>query len=192
MGKAIKAVVFDCFGVLAADSWEVFLDELPVSADTAKAREIRHAYDAGIISKTDFEDQIKIATGQVFVGVEDGGAKVIKNYKLLNYIRDLRLRGYKIGILSNVASNWLRESFLNYNEQALFDDFVLSYEIGLIKPDPQVFKLSAKRLKVPISSIVLVDDKTAYCLAAQNVGMSTVLYQSFKQCRQDLELILNS
>jgi HAD superfamily hydrolase (TIGR01509 family) len=190
MGQAIQAIVFDCFGVLATDYWEVFLDSLPASADIEKAREIRRAYDNGLIVKVEFNKQIELATGSQFIGAEDEDAKIAKNHKLLSYIRDLRLRGYKIGILSNVASNWLRESFLDKDEQALFDDFVLSYEIGLIKPDPQVFKLTANRLKIPITSIALIDDKSAYCQAAQKVGMSTVLYRNFNQCRRDLELLL--
>jgi putative hydrolase of the HAD superfamily len=190
MGRKIEAIIFDCFGVLAKDTWEAFLDSLPEGTAVENARQARHAYDAGLISRAEYSRRIKAATGQLFVGVEDSDAKVAKNDKLLTYIRGLRERHYKISILSNAASNWIREEFLDINEQALFDDFVLSYEIGMVKPDPQLFALSAERLHVTPSAAVLVDDKERYCQAAQDFGMSAVLYRNIKQCHQELEKLL--
>jgi HAD superfamily hydrolase (TIGR01509 family) len=183
MKRKVEAIIFDCFGVLANDTWEAFLDNLPEESAVENARQARHAYDAGLISGAEYSRRIKVATGQLFVGVEDKGAKVAKNDKLLAYIRELRRRHYKIGILSNAASNWIREEFLDIDEQALFDDFVLSYEIGMVKPEPQMFALSAEHLHVAPSAAVLVDDKERYCQAAQDFGMSAVLYQDVKQCR---------
>jgi len=190
MAGTIQAIIFDCFGVLATDSWEAFIDNLPSGADKAAARQARHAYDAGLINKVEHKRLIKIATGREFIGAEDGGVKVAKNHKLLTYIRELRRRQYKIGMLSNAASNWLREEFLSLNEQSLFDDFSLSYELGIVKPEPRIFMISTERLCVAPSAAVLVDDKERYCQAAQNVGLQAVLYRNYEQCRRELEILL--
>jgi putative hydrolase of the HAD superfamily len=190
MVQTIKLIMFDCFGVLATDSWEAFIDSLPAEADVAQAREARRAYDAGLIDKYKYGQLIKLATGRQFIGVESGLAKVAKNYKLLDYIRDLRQRHYRTSILSNAGSNWIREEFLDSSEQALFDDFVLSYKVGMVKPEERLFTLAAERLQVEPAEVILVDDKERYCQAAKDVGMQAVVYRDFEQFKRELEELL--
>lgn len=190
MSSVIKAIVFDCFGVLTSDTWQTFLDNLPPTADADKAREVHRAYNSGQISKDECSKQIELATGRQFTEVEDQSSEIEKNQALLSYISELRQRHYKIGLLSNASSNWVREEFLTPDEQALFDDFVLSYELGLVKPEARLFAVTAERLGVKPAEAVLVDDKKSFCEEAQKSGMKAVLYHDFKQCQQELEELL--
>ncbi len=187
----IKAVIFDCFGVLTTDKWKEFVITLPDELRES-ARKINHAYDAGFINETEFIEQIKLLTGRNPSEVETSiGTKIdqIKNIKLLNYIKSLKPK-YKIGLLSNVATNWIKEEFLTMEEQALFDSMTFSYEVQLTKPDPRIFKIACTRLGVDLNEAALVDDIERYCEAARSLGMKTVLYQDFDQMRHDLEQIL--
>ncbi|MDZ7744402.1 MAG: HAD family phosphatase [Candidatus Saccharibacteria bacterium] len=186
----IKAIIFDCFGVLTTDTWRAFIDSLPESADTNAARETHRAYDAGLLDKETAAEQIKQATGSTFTELEDIRVEnTIKNEQLLIYIKQLKPR-YKIGLLSNVATPWITDSFLTPDEQELFDAMVFSYETGMTKPDPQIFELVCKKLNVEPQEAVMIDDIERYCEAARDIGMQAVVYRDLKQLKQELKRIL--
>lgn len=187
----IKAIIFDCFGVLTAGTWKAFMDSLPETADTRAASELNRAYDAGIITKEEFLKGVKDATGHEPQQIEELLASdITKNIPLLNYIRDLRERGYRIGMLSNIATNWIRDTFLAAEEQQLFDDMVMSFEVGMVKPDPRIFRLACDRLGVETNETVLVDDIDRYCAVARDEGLQTVVYADFIQTKSEIERIL--
>lgn len=187
----IKAVIFDCFGVLTADVWREFIDNLPPEADVNRAREINHQYDAGLLSLDEFLDQVEEATGHRPIEVEkllDNEVK--KNKALLGYIEELK-QSYKIGLISNIATNWIRDKFLNAQEQSLFDAMVFSYEAGTTKPDAEIYKLACDKLGIHPDEAVFTDDVKSYCEAAEALGMRSVHYRDFRQMKQELEVILD-
>jgi putative hydrolase of the HAD superfamily len=48
---------------------------------------------------------------------------------------------------------------------------VLSFEVGLSKPDAQIYQLACKRLDVKPTETVFIDDLEPFCRAAQDLGM---------------------
>jgi putative hydrolase of the HAD superfamily len=188
----IKAVIFDCFGVLTTDTWLAFIDSLPPDVDVSQAREMNHQYDAGLITREEFLQGVHEVTGRYPEEVEKLlSAEIAKNTALLDYIRDLRGRGLTIGMISNVASNWIRDSFLSLEEQELFDAMILSFEVGMTKPDPRIFMLACERLRVGPHEAVLVDDIERYCAAARAEGLQAIVYSDMQQLKDDLEPILS-
>lgn len=185
----IKAVIFDCFGVLTGDRWKEFVLSLP-ETQQGPARDLNHALDSGFIDLKEFLQSIHELTGKSVQEV-DGviNSEMHKNIPLLEYIKVLSNK-YKIGLLSNVSSNWIREEFLSASETKLFDDVLLSYEAGTTKPDPAIYHLAAKRLDVEPSECVFIDDGIFNCQGARDVGMQAIAYKSFVQCRNELEKLL--
>src|SRR5438105_1455961 len=105
----IKAVIFDCFGVLTRDGWKAFLDDLNDQKAREAARELNHQYDAGLISLEKFLEGVKQATGKNYDIINSArSSEDAKNHQLIDYIRQLKKK-YKIGVLSNVATNWVRD-----------------------------------------------------------------------------------
>lgn len=146
----------------------MFISQLPDGVDVDEVRRVHRAYTAGVIDKQECADQIRELTGESFKESEDlDEGEIAKNTPLLEYVRELRGRGYKIGLLSNIATNWIRDAFLTAEEQALFDDMVMSFEVGMVKPDPRIFRLACERLGVEMPQAVLVDDIDRYCAAAE-------------------------
>ncbi len=186
----IKAVIFDCFGVLTTDLLMEFTASLSEEI-MPRIHEIIHKRGAGLISREEFVDSLTEITGQSREYIETvsrpGG---IKNVKLLAYIRKLKSKGLKIGLLSNVGSNWVRDEFLTNKEQKLFNDILLSYEVNLVKPDPEIFNLAAERLRVDIAETILIDDIERYCQAAKSEGMQAIVYKNFPQMKRELEKLL--
>lgn len=185
----VQAIIFDCFGVLTTDKWREFTATLP-TGQREQTRELNRAYGGAFISKAEFLKAIYDLTGKLPEDIEDNLTNgSFKNTELLELIAALK-SSYKIGLLSNVASNWIRDQFLTIHEQKLFDDFVFSYEQKMTKPDARMFEMAAERLGVSVSDCVLVDDVERYCTAANDLGMQTVLYQNFSQTKNDLQRLL--
>lgn len=187
----IKAIIFDCFGVLTEDAWRAFCASLPPGEGLQKSKELNHQYDAGLITLKDFVDGVEQATGHESKQIVDiiMHKEFSKNIILIDYIKSLKSH-YKIGLISNIATNWVRDDFLSLEEQSLFDDMVLSFEVGTTKPDPRIYEMAANRLGVEPSECVFIDDIERYCQAAQAVGMNAIVYKDFNQMKTDLEALL--
>ena len=187
----IKAIIFDCFGVLTTDQWRAFVDKLPHDADIDKARELNHQYDSGQLTIDEFLDQVEEATGQRPVEIEKLlDNETTKNTVLLDYIRELK-NDYKIGLLSNIATDWITETFLSADEQKLFDAFVFSHDAGTTKPDPKIYNLICEKLEVSADQAIFIDDVKDYCQAAESLGMRAVHYQDFKQMKNEIQGLLD-
>lgn len=185
----VRAIIFDCFGVLTADAWKEFVATLP-EAQRGPADSLNRAFDAGHLSLPEFIGEVRSLTGSVPRFADDAVQGLPKkNQALLEYIKGLH-RHYKIGLLSNVASNWIRDELLSTEEQQLFDAYVMSFETGLTKPDPRMYRLTAERLGVEPGDCVFIDDVERYCTAAEELGMQSVVYQSFPQMKAELEKLL--
>ncbi len=187
----LRAIIFDCFGVLTTDAWLAMIDSLPEGVDVQAARRLNRAYNMGLIDQQEFSKGLEEITGLKSAEITRRLTNAAgKNTKLLDYIRGLRKRGYKIGLISNVATNWVRDEFLNSDEQKLFDQMILSYEVGMAKPDPRMFTLACKRLGVEPADTIIVDDIERYCTAARTEGLQAIVYHDFRQATAELEKFL--
>lgn len=85
---------------------------------------------------------------------------------------------YKIGLLSNFVSEWLRFLFKKFNLEELFDAVVISTEHKLIKPDPKMYQLILKMLDVKPSEAVFIDDRENNTKGAEKVGIKGILFKN--------------
>jgi putative hydrolase of the HAD superfamily len=186
----IKAIIFDCFGVLTADNWHAFTESLPEGIKQ-KARDLNHQYDSGELTYDEFVNSVRNVTGrpksEIQQSLQTGTAK---NLGLLSYIQELRKHGHKIGLISNVAHDWIRQEFLTAKEQQLFDAMTMSYEEGVTKPHPNMYQTTLKKLDVKPQEAIFIDDIQRYCEAARGMGMQAVVYQNFEQMKTELEELL--
>jgi putative hydrolase of the HAD superfamily len=93
----------------------------------------------------------------------------------LELARSLRPR-FKLSVLSN-ADVSLRGRLERDGIHHLFDDIVVSAEVGMAKPEPAVFRLAVERLGLAPRECVFVDDWDRNVEAAREVGMPAVLYR---------------
>lgn len=187
----IKAIIFDCFGVLTSEGWLPLCDEyfganpvqLGLANDTMKQ------LDAGLIGYKEFANRIAglaETTPEVVLRRLDDN---VPDAALFAYIaRKLRPR-YKLGLLSNAGQDWLSEIFAS-EQISLFDVICLSFVTGYVKPDEYAFTDIAAKLEVDAEECIFVDDQPRYVEGAERVGMRGVLYQGFGQFKRDLEALL--
>ena len=183
----IKAIIFDCFGVLASDGWLPFKAKHFTSDSILLEQAIvlnKHV-DAGVISYDDFIGSVASLANVPEAEARSAIKHNIRNDALFDYIRDQLKPTYKIGLLSNAAEDRLTEMF-QADQVALFDATVLSYQIGAIKPDPVTYQTIADRLGIDISECVFIDDQPKYCEGAALAGMTAIHYQSLEQMKLEL------
>ncbi|MDQ3123101.1 MAG: HAD-IA family hydrolase [bacterium] len=186
----IKAIIFDCFGVLAEDGWLPFKrkyvggneDLAQAAADLGKQNEY------GLITNDEYYDLASRLLKVDETVLRGALGKKVPNEELFEFINIKLKPHYKIGLLSNANYDVLIDLFTT--EQAgVFNASVMSFKDKLIKPDPRMFQLIAERLDVELEECVLIDDVERYCVAAEAVGMSSILYENPTQAmRQILQI----
>ncbi len=108
---------------------------------------------------------------------------------LFDWFAGLRARGLRTGILSNSGPG-AREAERRYGFETVTDDIVYSHEVGLKKPDPAVYALTASRLGVRPDEIAFLDDVPANVDAARTAGWQAVLHEESGRSIAELEAII--
>lgn len=87
-------------------------------------------------------------------------------------------------------SNWPAETFYrilpNFPFLGWFQDIIISGEVGLIKPDPRIFRILLDRVGRPAVNCLLIDDSQLNIQTAQELGFQTILFQSPAQLCEEL------
>lgn len=179
----MKAIIFDCFGVLAENGWGLIDDKLqPTKQQWDQMSAVSHACDKGIISMEElvqrFAETLDVQPQEVTEIIDSQR----KNLQLLDVIRTQLKPMYKIAMLSNVGSGFVQDYFTD-EELQLFDVLTLSSDIGFAKPDPRIYKHCANDLGVQAADCLFIDDSPVNIQAAKELGMQAHLYTSLKGLR---------
>jgi putative hydrolase of the HAD superfamily len=92
----------------------------------------------------------------------------------LPVVRELRVRGVKTALVSN-CSHSTRAIVDRLGLDDAFDEVILSFEVGLRKPDPAIYREALRRLDAEPEHAVFVDDQQEYCDGAAAIGIETFL-----------------
>ena len=112
------------------------------------------------------------------------------NDGLIDYMRQLRERGYKMAICTNNVREWepLWRAKLPVDE--IFEVVVDSAFVGTRKPEARIYALTLERLGVPADAALLIDDIEPNCNAARELGLHAVWFRSTEQAIEDTEAAL--
>lgn len=190
----IKAIIFDCFGVLLGNAYKIHLMEVE-KEDPARANEIRainHASDMGILTREETAEAIAAHFGMdADEFLQEQNQLEVPNKELLAYIAELKGK-YKTAMLSNISSRErLSIRFVNGELESHFDTVVASGDEGYVKPQPEVYEIAAIRLGVLPTECVFIDDIAEFCEGARNVGMQAIQYQNNQQIITDLNALID-
>jgi putative hydrolase of the HAD superfamily len=106
---------------------------------------------------------------------------------MVGALRRARAQGVRTGLISNSmgVDRYDRSSF-----PELFDVVVISGDVGIHKPQPEIFLLGAERAGVAPRQCVFVDDLRENCEGAEAVGMTAVLHRGADSTLPRLEELL--
>ncbi|MBI1881714.1 MAG: HAD family phosphatase [Chloroflexi bacterium] len=111
------------------------------------------------------------------------------NESLVEHIQRLRQAGYRTGLLSNFMDEARRIWTEVYPFIQYFDGVVVSAEVGLLKPDPQIYYLAAESVGVDVPEALFIDDFSENIAAAKAVGLQTLHYVDPETAGRELAAI---
>ena len=204
------ALLIDFGGVLTSSvtrSFRTFCTEAGLPPELAKEAFLEayggpegdgpvHRVEMGTITVEEFGDGLaQILTERSGVTVSGDGliAKLFSGMSLdedmFRAVAAVRRTGRRTGLLSN---SWGAENYPHDRFGELFDDIVISGNVGMRKPDPRIFQLAADRLEVATTDCVFVDDLDRNIEVAVQAGMAGILHRraetTIPQMAQHLDL----
>ena len=90
--------------------------------------------------------------------------------------RAFRARGGRTGLLSNGVPEIVERIDIDRPLAAVFDVVVVSFQVGLIKPDPAIYQHTLARLGAPPNTALFVDDREENVDAATALGMQAIRF----------------
>lgn len=186
----IKGVVFDFGGVMTTmtmpERVKPLVAELgvPWSAIEAGFAKYRRQMDGDLMTMDEMYDRTFADAGLTIapevrarIIAEDQASFLYRNEATLAWMKDLKARGFKVGILTNMCTDFarrFRESFPDFI--ALADAMVISGEEHLYKPQPEIYALVEQRLGLPGAALCFFDDAAANCAGARAAGWQAVQF----------------
>jgi putative hydrolase of the HAD superfamily len=111
------------------------------------------------------------------------------NLEVIDFIKKIsEMNKYKLIALSNVnSSHWdyilkKKWEFIDY-----FDEFILSHEIHLIKPNPKIFEYTIKKANCKPEQILYIDDGLNNIRSANHFGIKGIKYTNFEELKEELK-----
>jgi putative hydrolase of the HAD superfamily len=196
---AYRGLLVDWGGVLTTSLFESFsaFCELEGLAPETLAqrfrgdptcRELLIGLETGSIAEEEFEPKLAEALGLSAPGLIDRMfAGSGPEEPMIDAVRAARLAGIRTGLISN---SWGTRRYPRELLSELFDGIVISGEVGIRKPAPEMYRLGAERIGVEPERCVFVDDLPFNLEPAARLGMATVHHRTAEQTIAELEKLL--
>jgi epoxide hydrolase-like predicted phosphatase len=195
---AHTTLLVDFGGVLTTDIWSsfgAFCKQRGLDPEAAKRlfrsepeamAELRRL-ETGELAAAEFEQRFATLRGTEPEGLVDGlFAGLGPQPEMLAAMGRARQAGVPTGLVSN---SWVMDHYTD-EIRALFDAVVISAEVGMHKPQPEIFLLAAERIGAAPEQCVFVDDLRENCAGAEAVGMTAVLHRDPAETLARLEELL--
>jgi putative hydrolase of the HAD superfamily len=109
------------------------------------------------------------------------------NARMVAWLRQLHDSGIKTALLSNMHHDMIAYLRENFDWLELFDFKTFSAEVRLIKPDAAIYEQTLRGLGTTPHQTIFVDDREINVLAAREVGLHGIKFESIRKLRADLE-----
>ena len=206
--KKYEALIVDFGGVLTTplqDSFASFAEEIELElsefvrlflkAYAGEEDSLVTDFETGRMSEEDFSVEFAKRLSEATGKPVEAESLVSRIFARMDIERDMlkaveltRAAGLKTGLLSN---SWGTSTYPREILDPLFDTLVISGEVGMRKPDPEIFNLTTGKLGVEPDASIFVDDHPGHLKSAGELGMTTVLHKSPKETIAELESLLN-
>jgi putative hydrolase of the HAD superfamily len=96
---------------------------------------------------------------------------------------------HRLMTLTNTNELHLEHIKKTFPSLTVIEDWIASCDVGLRKPDPQIYFLALERAGVLPRNAVYVDDRPELVEAGRSVGLVGIRFQNGKQLEEDLQSI---
>jgi putative hydrolase of the HAD superfamily len=153
----------------------------------------RHAYDEGKLSGIAFwqkfvnDARLDLPPGSVEeLNRYDARMWTTQNPVMVAWQQKLKAAGLKTGILSNMGDSVLERMLEEFAWLKGFDVLVWSYQLGIAKPDPEIYRRLLEKLGTKAEETLFIDDRKVNVDAARALGIEAIEFSTVERLRADL------
>ena len=182
-----KAIVFDLGNVLLSFDFQIAANKIAQNAqmgadDIVKLidqSKLLHQFERGEISSKAFYKTIAVATQyeKDFDHFQLDFSNIFEEiHPMIEFFRHLKNNGFKVVLFSNtneMATEFIRKRYKFFEE---FDAIFLSYQHGLMKPTPALYRIVEHSLKHTGRELFFIDDRSENIEAALGLGWSGIIH----------------
>lgn len=194
----IKTIIFDIGNVLLLFSHEKMLLQfselldVPFASLKEKilAEKLLHEYELGNITTDEWMDAItslstKKPSKELFLKAM--GDIFRENFPLTDLIPLLKKKGIRLLLLSNISEAHFNYITSNFEITKAFDEAILSYQVRSSKPHQPIYHAVLNAANAEAYECLYIDDIPEHVIAAKELGIDSVLYESIEQLKRALE-----
>ncbi len=193
-------IVFDIGGVLADFRLREFLAEKGFDADTIKRilkASVLHPY-WGSFERGEVTEEEAL---QAFAAADPGitqqlrtaftslhGMLTIRDYAI-PLVKGLKAAGHRVYYLSNYSRKAYNECGESLAFMPLMDGGLVSFRVGLTKPDPRMYRRFLDEYALAAQNCVFIDDTPENVEAAREIGFTGIIFRSLEQLLAELKAL---
>jgi putative hydrolase of the HAD superfamily len=194
-----RGLLVDWGGVMTTnvfDSFRAFCEQAGIEPDAVgerfrsdpTSRELLVGLETGALSEEEFEPRFAEILGVPATGLIDqlfaGG---VADEAMQAAVARTRAAGVRTGLISN---SWGTRRYDRELLGQLFDGVVISGEVGIRKPTPEIYERGARAIELSPADCVFVDDLPFNLKPARELGMATVHHVDSQRTIGELEQLL--
>jgi putative hydrolase of the HAD superfamily len=184
----IQTVISDLGGVIVFFDNQIFYEKMAKFSPFAQEEigklafaesGLRESFDKGEITPQEFYEravqklEANIDYDEFFSLYNDVFSL---NPPVLEIMKRLKVN-YKLVLLSNTDVMRFRYVKQKFSEVMIFDEYVLSFEIGFMKPHPQIYREALKRAGTRAEESVFIDDRQENIQGAEELTLKGILFE---------------
>lgn len=193
----IRTFLFDLGNVLAGFSHIRMCNQVAqlTGRSTSVVQEVLfdggllHAFERGQLTEADFREKLEHTFGRPLDRQElrNAFSDIFElNISMVSVVGELKSRGHRLVLLSNTSISHFEFVWDRFEILQLFDDFVTSYTVGALKPEPAIFEAALAAIQCPPAECFYTDDIADYVIAARTFGLQAEVFSDTQTLIQQL------
>lgn len=187
-----ELIIFDFFGVICSEIAPYVFEN---HFDKQTAANLKQKYfvpaDLGETTMDELFDAMARLMNITRAELEkEWNSYVVLDNRVLDYIKFLR-NTYSIALLSNAPSGVVEELLERFELNELFDKKIISSAVGLIKPNPEIYKLCVSAFDGKFDRIYMIDDNLVNLQPLDAMGITPVHYKSLDDLKNRFGTVRN-
>ena len=151
--------------------------------------ELQWKFERGRLSEREFHAELSrlVAAELALEALVEAGSDIFQlNEPIVPILESLKSQGKRLVLLSNTSVSHFEFVKRRFDVLQHFDDYVLSYEVGALKPEPAIFEAALRKIECAPQECFYTDDIAAYIAAAREHGLEAEVFTTAEALRGHL------
>ncbi|MDD3648177.1 MAG: HAD-IA family hydrolase [Candidatus Dojkabacteria bacterium] len=187
-----NTIIFDFGGVLGSDADTIFFEILSkYGIPNDLATDIWRQHWPKMKTGKEHVDAIWETVGKYIKSnlktiTDEYAQLIIIDPKAIELCEKLKKKGYKLGVLANEAFEWMDIKREKGNLDAVFDITYASADLKVPKPEAPAYLKTLESLNAKPEETIFIDNMERNTVAAEKLGIKSLLYKGLRQLGKDL------